>query len=184
MVSMAPKDENELRHMLCTAIELGQPASLRYPRGNGYGVHLDPVLKAIPLGKGELLRSGGDLCLIPLGTLVTPALEAAEILSTKGIECSVINPRFIKPLDTSLMAQAINQAQAVITMEDGVLEGGFGSAILELMSLKGIQKPSLRLGVPDRVIEHGDPKRLAEEVGLTSDLIATQILKFKTQLFG
>ena len=184
MISMAPKDENEMRHMLFTALELRQPTSLRYPRGNGYGVPLDASLKALPLGKGELLRQGSDLCLIPLGTLVTPALAAAEILSTKGIECSVINPRFIKPLDAPLITQSINNSRAVITMEDGVLEGGFGSAILELMSLEGIQKPSLRLGVPDQVVEHGDPKVLAREVGLTSDMIADQIFKFKTQLFG
>jgi 1-deoxy-D-xylulose-5-phosphate synthase len=184
MISMAPKDENEMRHMLFTALELRQPTSLRYPRGNGYGVPLDASLKALPLGKGELLRQGSDLCLIPLGTLVTPALAAAEILSTKGIECSVINPRFIKPLDAPLITQSINNSRAVITMEDGVLEGGFGSAILELMSLEGIQKPSLRLGVPDQVVEHGDPKVLAREVGLTSDMIADQIFKFKSQLFG
>jgi len=115
---------------------------------------------------------------------VTPALAAAEILSAKGIECSVINPRFIKPLDVPLITQSLNHSRAVITMEDGALEGGFGSAILELMSLEGIQKPSLRLGVPDQVIEHGDPKILAQEVGLTPDRIADRIFKFKTQLFG
>lgn len=184
MISMAPKDENEMRHMLFTAVELRQPVSLRYPRGNGFGVPLDPTLRMLPVGKGELLREGSDFCLIPLGTLVTPALAAAEILSAKGIECSVINPRFIKPLDVPLITQSLNHSRAVITMEDGALEGGFGSAILELMSLEGIQKPSLRLGVPDQVIEHGDPKILAQEVGLTPDRIADRIFKFKTQLFG
>lgn len=178
MISMAPKDENELRRMLKTAIYANAPVSLRYPRGNGLGVSLDATIEALPIGQGELLRKGSDVCLIGLGTMVDVASKTAHLLNEQGIEASVINARFIKPLDASLLLEIIGSSKAVVTLEEGCLMGGFGSAVLELMAEHRLLKPSLRLGVSDRIVEHGDQKILLAEEYLTPEKARDQIQQF------
>ncbi len=156
LVLMAPKDENELQHMLYTAIFYPGPAAVRYPRGSGEGVPLSSTLTKLPFGKGELLREGTDILLLPVGNRVYPALEAAKGLNKLGIEAAVINPRFINPMDGDLITEWAEKTGRVITIEDNVLKGGFGSAVLELFSRRGLSDIKVRvLGLPDRFMEHG-----------------------------
>lgn len=155
LVLMAPKDENELRHMLHTAILHPGPAAIRYPRGAGEGVDLSPDLSVLTIGKGELLREGGDLLLLPVGNRVYPALEAAAGLEKIGIHAAVINPRFIKPLDKELITEWAVKTGRVVTIEDNVRKGGWGSAVLELLA-RQLSRVDVRvLGYPDKFIEHG-----------------------------
>ncbi len=156
MVIMAPKDEQELRHMLHTAVYHNGPAAVRYPRGAGYGVALTDIPRKLEIGKGELLRSGKDVLLLPVGNRVHPALEAAEGLNKVGIEAAVINPRFIKPLDAELICHWARHTNKVVTVEDGSRQGGFGSAILEMFSRRGLYSvQTCMLGHPDNFVEHG-----------------------------
>jgi 1-deoxy-D-xylulose-5-phosphate synthase len=158
MTIMSPKDENELRHMLYTSVQLGSPAAVRYPRGNGLGVTLDPELKKLPVGRGEVLRTGADALIIGFGPIVNYALEAAATLSRDhGIECTVINARFAKPLDQELLAAELPKYSVICTLEDHALAGGFGSAVIEFandknISLRGSIK---RFGVEDSFVPHG-----------------------------
>jgi 1-deoxy-D-xylulose-5-phosphate synthase len=155
LVLMAPKDENELQHLLYTAIQHKGPAALRYPRGAGEGVELSDNLSEIPIGKGELLRQGKDILLLPVGNRVYPALEAALRLEKVGIDAAVINPRFIKPLDNELIIEWAEKTGRVITVEDNARMGGFGSAVLELLT--GSTHSHIKvttLGYGDRYMEH------------------------------
>ena len=173
MVVMAPKDENELQHMLKTALayEMG-PIALRYPRGNGLGVELDAEPKPISIGKAEISREGEDLLIVAIGNRVYPALEAAETLSETGIKACVINARFVKPLDTTLIIDMAKQIGKVITVEDGILMGGFGSAILEALAAEDITDVRVNsLGVPDRFVEHGDVNTLYDRYGYDTQAI-------------
>jgi len=155
LVVMAPKDENELQHMLHTAIFHPGPAAVRYPRGSGLGVAMDEELLRLPIGKGELLREGGDVLLLPVGNRVAAALEAAEGLAKLGVEAAVINPRFINPLDGDLICAWAEKTAGVVTVEDNVRKGGFGSAVLELLNRRGLDQVRVRmLGYPDRFLEH------------------------------
>ncbi len=176
---MAPKDENELRHMLKTALELNGPVALRYPRGAGYGVPLDKKIQALPIGKGELLREGADLTIVAIGSTVMPACKAAEQLAGQGINAGVINARFIKPLDADLI---LGQAQAtgrIITVEENVLQGGFGSAVLELLHDNGMSQIKVkRIGIPDHFIEQGTQAQLRKDVGIDAEGIATAVQAF------
>lgn len=160
MVLMAPRDENQLRHMLKTAVYCGLPAAFRYPRGNGFGVRVDPEMQPIPLGKAEILREGGDVAVVAYGTPVMDALAAAEELAGEGIQATVVDARFCKPLDRDLLSGVIGNVGKVVTVEEGMLMGGFGSAVLEMLQESGLHREVeiRRLGVPDRVIEHGDQK--------------------------
>jgi 1-deoxy-D-xylulose-5-phosphate synthase len=170
IIVMAPKDENELQHMLKTAISSGRPVSLRYPRGKGLGVHLDPEPKALPVGRGEILREGSDLAIFAVGSTVHPALDAAMLLADEGINIKVINARFIKPLDAELLSQAAVEIKKVITVEENVLQGGFGSAVLEMLAEKrvtGIQVK--RLGIPDEFVEHATQAQLREKYGIDKE---------------
>ena len=156
----SPKDEDELRHLLFTATRLGRPMAIRYPRGEGIGASLTGALQELPVGVGELLRSGDDLTIAAVGSAVWPALAAAESLSVSGIECSVVNACFVKPLDRELILQLASRTQRLVTVEENVLAGGFGSAVLELLDEAGLQQVRVeRLGLPDRFIEHG-PREL------------------------
>jgi len=166
MVVMAPKDENELRHMLRTAIEHPGPAALRYPRGNGFGVPLDPEVKTIPIGESELLRDGDDLLVVALGTLAHPALEAAGELASEGISAAVLNARFVKPLDTRRVTALAARCRAVLTVEEAAGAGGLGGAVLEALAAAGLAVPTRCLAIPDRVVEHADPAALRAELGL------------------
>lgn len=155
---MSPKDENELRHMMFTAIKLGAPAAVRYPRGNGIGVALDEELLELPIGRGEILRTGQDALLIGFGPIVNNALAAARTLASEhGIECAVINARFAKPLDTELLANELPKYAVICSIEDHALAGGFGSALLEFVSDTGImlRNPIKRFGIGDTFVPHG-----------------------------
>jgi len=176
---MAPKDENELRHMLKTALALNAPVAIRYPRGAGCGVPLDPEMQLLPVGKGELLRAGKDLSIIAIGATVMPALEAAEVLATKGIDAAVINARFIKPLDETLILEQARSTRRILTVEENVLQGGFGSAVLELLQdhrLTGVQVR--RLGIPDIYVEHGSQAQLRSDMGIDAAGITAAAQEF------
>ncbi len=172
MILMAPKDENELKHMLYTALLYPGPAAIRYPRGNGEGVSIDSAFNRLPFGKGELLREGDDILLLPVGNRVYPALEAAEGLKKLGIEAAVINPRFVKPLDSELITEWALKTGRVVTVEDNTRQGGFGSAVLELLARKGLARLSVRvLGLPDSFIEHGTQEQLRQKARIDTAAI-------------
>jgi 1-deoxy-D-xylulose-5-phosphate synthase len=177
---MAPKDENELRHMLKTALELKAPVALRYPRGAGYGVPLDKKMECLAIGKGELLREGTDLTIVAIGSTVMPAVKAAEQLAEQGISAGVVNARFIKPLDADLiLGQAKATGGRIVTVEENVLQGGFGSAVLELLQDNGMSQVKVkRLGIPDQYIEQGTQAQLRKDVGIDAEGIAAAVQAF------
>ncbi|HOW56893.1 MAG TPA: transketolase C-terminal domain-containing protein, partial [Smithellaceae bacterium] len=167
---MAPKDENELRHMLKTAVRCGSPVSLRYPRGRGIGVEPDEKIETLAIGKAEIVAEGSELAIIAVGSTVYPALRAAQKIAAEGRSIRVINARFIKPLDEELFSETAGQFKKIITVEENVLQGGFGSAVLELFADKGINGVQLkRLGIPDKFIEHATQAQLREKYGLDED---------------
>src|SRR5262249_47863882 len=173
IVVMAPKDENELRRMLKTAIDHNGPIAFRYPRGEGFGVELEPEIRPLEVGKGELLRDGKDIAILAIGSAVMPALKAAQELAPLGIEAAVVNARFVKPLDRDLLAGVLSSVPRALTVEDNVVAGGFGSAVAELMADEGISGVNLRrLGVPDRFIPHGTQDELKKLCGFDKDAIA------------
>jgi 1-deoxy-D-xylulose-5-phosphate synthase len=164
---MAPKDENELRHMLLTAIRSGKPVGLRYPRGAGVGVSLEGEPELLPWGKGEVVEQDGtDVLFIATGPSVYTAKEALAQLAEQEIRGTVINARFIKPLDEALLVEHIERASAVITVEENALPGGFGSAILELCQEHGLRPNIHRAGIPDRFIPHGNVSTLHADCGI------------------
>ena len=170
MVVMAPKDENELQHMVKSCISYDRPAAVRYPRGSSLGVDMDPMPQALPLGKGELLREGTDIALVAIGVTVHQAAAAAERLAQEGISAAVINARFVKPLDGDLIAAVAKEVKCLLTVEESTAMGGFGSAVLELLSEKGIiNLPTRCMGLPDWYIEQGPQDLLREKYGLTAD---------------
>lgn len=176
---MAPKDENELRHMLKTALELKAPVALRYPRGAGYGVPLDKKMECLPIGKGELLREGTDLTIVAIGSTVMPAVKAAEQLAEQGISAGVVNARFIKPLDADLILGQARATGRIVTVEENVLQGGFGSAVLELLQDNGMSQVKVkRLGIPDQYIEQGTQAQLRKDVGIDAEGIAAAVHAF------
>ncbi|MCG9884284.1 MAG: 1-deoxy-D-xylulose-5-phosphate synthase [Cyanobacteria bacterium] len=179
MAIAAPKDEAELQQLLATGIGYTDgPIAVRYPRGSGQGVPLlDEGWEALPVGKGELLRSGDDLLLVGYGTMVYPALQVAEILSEHGVEATVINARFVKPLDTELILPLAERIGKVVTLEEGCLMGGFGSAVLEALAEAGVTVQVDRVGVPDILVDHATPDESKASLGLTSPQIAERILK-------
>ena len=178
LVIMAPKDEAELQRMLVTGIEhTSSPIAMRYPRGNGYGVPLmEEGWEPLPIGKGEVLRSGDDVLLLAYGTMVYPAMQTAEILSEHGIQATVVNARFVKPLDTELILPLAQQIGKVVTLEEGCLMGGFGSAVAEALLDADILVPILRLGIPDILVDHATPEESKAELGLTPAQMANSIL--------
>ncbi|VXD19500.1 1-deoxy-D-xylulose-5-phosphate synthase [Planktothrix paucivesiculata] len=177
LVIMAPKDEAELQRMLVTGIEhTNGPIAMRYPRGSGLGVPLmEEGWEPLPIGKGEILRHGDDLLLIGYGTMVNMSMQVAEILSEHGIEATVINPRFVKPLDVELIAPLAQQIGKVVTIEEGCLMGGFGSAVAEALLDNNVVVPVKRFGVPDILVDHAEPNESFADLGLTSSQIAEQI---------
>jgi len=184
LILMAPRDENELRQMLLTAVYSNRPAALRYPRGNATGVPGQEPVLALPIGKGELLREGDDLLLVAIGTMVAPALAVAERLAGEGLACSVINARFIKPLDGDLISHWAGRARRVVALEEGCAPGGFTSAIAELLADQGICRPLLRCAVADHLVQHGDQARLLDEEGLSVDALLKRIRGFVAQPVG
>ena len=178
LVVMAPKDENELQHMLKTAVDYYGPISLRYPRGEGWGVNLDREMKSLEIGKAELLRDGADVVIAAIGQPVIPALRAAQDLAPLGINAAVVNARFVKPLDKDLFRDLFTRIPRIITVEDHVTAGGFGSAIVEMLADEGLTGVEVRrLGVPDRFIPHGTQDELRKICGFDKDAIARAALQ-------
>ncbi|MEG4171068.1 MULTISPECIES: 1-deoxy-D-xylulose-5-phosphate synthase [unclassified Microcoleus] len=178
MVVMAPKDEAELQRMVVTGINhTSGPIAMRYPRGNGYGVPLmEEGWEELPIGKAEILRNGDDLLLLGYGSMVYPAMQTAEILSEHGIEATVINARFVKPLDTELILPLAQRIGKVVTMEEGCLMGGFGSAVAESLLDNNVLVPLMRLGVPDTLVDHATPEQSFASLGLTPSQMCDRIL--------
>jgi len=182
MVIMAPKDENELQHMLRTALEINQPVAIRYPRGKGVGVELEPELKVLPLFKAELLREGKDLVMVAIGNMVYPALESARLLAEKGIQAYVVNARFAKPIDQELILSLAEKTGVVITLEENVLAGGFGSGVMEALEEKGINWVRVkRIGIENQFVKHGAPEKLRQVYGLNPLSISQKVEEFFKQ---
>lgn len=168
MTVMAPKDENELRHMLYTALQHDGPVAIRYPRGRGIGVPMDKEYKTIPIGKPEILREGNDLQILAIGSMVYPSLNAAAALEKEGLSVGVVNCRFVKPLDKGLV-DIVSSAGRVLVVEENIRQGGFGGAILELFNDLGLKNMSVkRMGLPDKFVEHGPQDFLRKKYGLDS----------------
>ena len=180
MVVMAPKDENELRHMLKTAVYHPGPAAVRYPRGAGLGVPLDPEMKELEIGKGEVLQDGNDIALIAYGHMVPPAQDLAKSLEGEGLSVAVINARFVKPLDTDLICRYARSAKCLVTLEEHSLQGGFGSAVLEEINEHVPEKNVLVkcIGAADRVIEHGAPALVRKDLKLDPESLLNTVQEF------
>jgi 1-deoxy-D-xylulose-5-phosphate synthase len=178
MVVMAPKDEAELQRMVVTGVNYTDgPIAMRYPRGNGIGVPLmEEGWEPLPIGKGEILRNGDDVLLLGYGTMVNSAMQVAEILSEHGIEATVVNARFVKPLDMELIAPLAQRIGKVATLEEGCLMGGFGSAVAEAFLDQNILVPVKRFGVPDILVDHAKPDESFVSLGLTASQISEQLL--------
>ncbi len=167
LVIMVPKDEDEFQHMIKTAVECPLPVAFRYPRGKGEGVKRSDILKSIDIGKGEVLRKGDDVLILAIGSTVYPSLRAAERLAQVGINPTVINSRFLKPLDGDLLCDWAKRIGKVLTVEENVLLGGFGSAVLELFQERGLFSIRVkRLGIPDLFVEHGPQSLLRAKYGI------------------
>ena len=175
IILAAPADENELGHLLKTGLDSGKPFILRYPRGAGFNVTIDEELKDFPIGKGVWLKEGKDLTIAAIGNMVHPALQAAELLAKQGIDTGVINMRFVKPLDTQILAEAVKHSPRIVTVEDNALCGGFGSAIAEYLTAQDKPFQLLRLGLPDEFVEHGKVTLLQEQLNLTAQTMAKKI---------
>jgi 1-deoxy-D-xylulose-5-phosphate synthase len=168
MVVMAPKNEDELRHMIKTAIEYeGGPIAVRYPRGAGVGCDCSEPLRSLPIGRAETLRVGGRVALIGIGSMVYPALGAADLLMNDGVEATVVNARFAKPIDEALLLKLARTHEAVVTVEENVVRGGFGSAVVGLYAANDLHLPVRTLGVPDCFFEQASQARLREMAGLS-----------------
>ena len=174
MVVMSPKDENELQHMIKTIVAYNDgPIALRFPRGNGLGVHMDKRLHRLPIGKGEIVREGKDVVFFAIGAMVETSNRAAEILAGNGIDACVVNARFVKPLDHGLIDEVLSDEPALITAEENVVMGGFGSGVNEYLVSQGYDVSRIRnLGIPDQFIEHGSRDALLTEIGLTPEAMA------------
>jgi 1-deoxy-D-xylulose-5-phosphate synthase len=180
MTVMAPKDENELRHMLYSALQQPGPVAIRYPRGKGLGVTIDTDYKVIVLGQAEILRQGKDLTILALGTTVYPSMDAAAILEKEGLSVGVVNCRFVKPIDVRL-ADLASSTDRVLVVEENIRQGGFGGAVLELFSDLGLSNVRVkRIGLPDKFVEHGPPGLLKEKCGLDT----SGIMKEAKNLIG
>ena len=177
IIVMAPKDEGEMRDMMLTMLEHHGPAAMRYPRGNGVGVDIEREPQVLEIGKGEILRDGGEIAIVAYGAMVHPSLQAAENLAKDGIETTVVNARFVKPLDAQLLLALARTKRLLVTVEEAYLAGGFGSAVLELLEENGLQDKVrvARMGIPDRLVTHGDPKLLLAKYGLDADGIYTRV---------
>jgi len=176
---MAPKDENELRHMVKTAFETGHPTSIRYPRGEGFGVAKDEPLRSLPLGKGEVLREGRDVAIFAIGVEAWPSLDAAEILAKDGIDAAVINARFIKPLDDELILRYCKPGMKIVTVEEGSIAGGFGAAVMEKCVELGVSGVEFHaIGIPDVYVSHGSQPVLRAQYDLHPEGIANRTKAF------
>lgn len=178
MVIMMPKDENEGQHLVNTALQYNDgPIALRYPRGNGYGVPMDSELKNIPIGTWEVLKQGKDAAILTFGTTIPMAMEAAAELEKQGLSVRVVNARFIKPMDEAMLKNILGEEMPILTIEEAVLQGGFGSGVLEFAQEQGYHNVVIdRIGIPDYFIEHGSVKELLNEIGMTKENVVDRIL--------
>ena len=173
---MAPKDEAELQRMLVSSLKHDGPCAIRIPRGPGEGVPLmEEGWEPLPIGCGEVLRSGDDLVIVAYGAMNAKAMATAEILSAQGIQSTVVNARFLRPLDTALLHPLVQRIGRVVTMEEGSLEGGFGSAVIESLQDAELHLPVMRLGIPDVLVDHATPQQSFESLGLLPDQMAERI---------
>jgi 1-deoxy-D-xylulose-5-phosphate synthase len=170
MVVMAPSDENECRKMLTTAYQYPGPAAVRYPRGAGIGAAIETELSSLDIGKAEIRRQGKQVAILAFGTMLAPSLQAGETLNA-----TVVNMRFVKPLDTALVAELAASHDLLVTIEEGSVMGGAGSAVAEALAAAGIVKPLLQLGLPDKFIDHGDASQLLAQCGLDAAGITASV---------
>ncbi|MCX6013762.1 MAG: 1-deoxy-D-xylulose-5-phosphate synthase [Chloroflexi bacterium] len=183
MIVCAPGNENELQHLLYTATKVKHPIAIRYPRGFGIGIELDEDLKVLPIGKSELIEDGSDLCIVALGAMVGPSVEAVKILKRDGISCAIINARFAKPLDEQLLLKYAQKTKQIITVEENLLAGGFGSAVLSFLHESNIDNLKIRrIGLPDKFIEHGPQSLLRSKYGLSGEGIANLVRSSQSEL--
>lgn len=177
LVLMMPKDENEGQHMVYTAVTYDEgPIAMRFPRGNGLGVPMDTVLHEIPIGSWEVLKNGKDAAILTFGTTIPMAMKAAAILEKQGHSIKVINARFIKPLDEKMLLELFKENMPILTIEEAVLQGGFGSMVLEYAHDNGFHHIEIdRMGIPDRFIEHGSVDKLLEEIGMTTGNVVDRL---------
>ncbi len=175
MTVMAPKDENELRHMVATAVAHPGPSAVRYPRGAGLGVGMDPTLTLLPIGQAETLRRGDDLAIVAIGSMVMPAVAAAERLAAQGVSATVVNARFAKPLDETLLRDLATRFDSILTVEENAVAGGFGSAVSEALDRLGLGHVIVhRLGLPDLFIDHGPQSTMRDRLNLSADGIVRE----------
>jgi 1-deoxy-D-xylulose-5-phosphate synthase len=178
LIVASPKDENELQHLLYTAVKSGKTMAVRYPRSPGLGVALDAVLHELPIGKSEVVWYGEDVAILALGTTVAPSLEAAKVLSTKGVEATVVNMRFAKPLDKPLITELAGRIKNIVTVEENVLNGGFGSSITRLLEESSNGNVTVKnIGIPDEFVEHGSQAILRAKYGLDAAGIEQTVLE-------
>lgn len=178
LIIAAPADENEMQHMLKTALDANAPFILRYPRGAGFGVTMDEKPAALEIGKGVWMKKGKDATILAVGNRVHPALQAAEKLAEKGVDCGVVNMRFVKPLDVKIIGEALKHSPRLVTVEDNVLAGGFGSAVAEYLADKHAPFNLLRLGIGDEFVEHAKAAQLYDRTGISAEQIEKHILKW------
>jgi 1-deoxy-D-xylulose-5-phosphate synthase len=177
MAVACPADEAECRGLLTTAFEQNHPVAVRYPRGSGAGVAVPTHLEPLPYGKGEIRRQGQGVAILVFGTLLTPTLVAAE-----GLNATVANMRWVKPLDMDLLRELARTHAALVTVEEGCLPGGAGAAVLEALQAMGLQLPVLTLGLPDVFIDHGDPATLLAMQGLDASGIQASVARWQAGL--
>jgi 1-deoxy-D-xylulose-5-phosphate synthase len=177
MVLASPKDENELQHLLYTAVKANHPFAIRYPKGSGLGVPLDEALHQLLIGEGEVLRIGDDVAILAVGATVAPCPKAAQRLADKGIECTMVNARFVKPLDSSLILGAARRTKRVVTVEENAVWSGFGSTVLELLESAHIPELQVEhIGLPDEFVEHGPQETLRAKYDLDTEGIVKRVL--------
>ncbi len=185
MVIASPADEDELQHLLYSAVYCKQPIAIRYPRGNGKGVNLKQELQKLPIGKGVTVREGEDLTVLAIGPAVHSAIDAVEILAKEGVDCTVVNARFAKPLDSELILSQVERTRKLLTVEENTLCGGFGSAVMELIRSAGFSNLKIEsLGLPDKFIEHGPQELFRSLFNLDSEGIAQYIRTSFPELFS
>jgi len=177
MIIMAPKDENELRNMLLTGISYTKgPVAIRYPKGAGVGVRLEKEIKVLPMGEAETLKKGKDVAILAIGSMVYPCLEAAKLLKLAKIDAAVINARFAQPIDEALVKTVAKKTGKIVTVEENVLRGGFGSGVIEILEDLDLSDVRvLRLGLPNQFVEHGSRDKLLDMCSLTAQKIADRI---------
>jgi 1-deoxy-D-xylulose-5-phosphate synthase len=183
MTVAAPKDENELQHLLFTAITSGKPFAVRYPRGMALGVELEPQLSALPIGKGEILREGRDLTFLAYGSMVSVASQAAEELSKRGISCGVANPRYAKPLDMEMLSRIAASCPRILTLEEHLAAGGFGAGVLEAFHAASLPTAGLKVhAIPDQFIDHSPQLQQRHNLKLDVEGVVAKALELYPDL--